>query len=65
MKEEWSSLDRTAGCKTFIIKKLKAQRYFGNGTVVSVNLKEGHDDSDGSAHNCNHLCLGALEWFKG
>ncbi len=45
-------------------KKLKAQRYFGNGTVVSINLKDGHDDGDGSAHNCNRLCPGALEGLK-
>ncbi len=45
-------------------KKLKAQRYFGNGTVVSVNLKDGHDDGDDSAHNCNQLRSRALEGLK-
>ncbi len=42
----------------------KEQRYFGNGTVVSINLKDGHDDGDGSAHYYNQLRTRALEGLK-
>ncbi len=43
------------------ITKFKKTQCFVYGSGSNVTLKEGHDDGDGSAHNCKQLCSRTLE----